>query len=376
MNENEQAARWKLLLGKQADEEGSIALPADYGEMDQVLAALYDEPRRGGLGGSTPKVTRWLGDIRTYFPSSVVAVMQKDAMERLGLNQLLLEPEVMRTVQADVHLVATLMSLSRVMPEKAKDTARQVVRKVVEDLEKRLAEPLRQAVRGALARSVRNSRPRASEIDWPSTIKKNLKHYQPEHRTIIPERLVGFGRKGQALREIVLCVDQSGSMAGSVVYAGVFGAVLATMRAVRTRMVVFDTAVADLSEHLHDPVDIIFGVQLGGGTDINLALTYCEQVITRPADTICVLITDLFEGGDRAEMLKRAAAIKASGVNLITLLALSDDGAPAFDRTNAEALSAMGIPVFACTPDRFPELMAAAIKGQDLSGWGGSNEGR
>lgn len=376
MNENEQSARWKLLLGKQADEEGSIALPADYGEMDQVLAALYDEPRRGGLGGSAPKVTRWLGDIRTYFPSSVVAVMQKDAMERLGLNQLLLEPEVMRTVQADVHLVATLMSLSRVMPEKAKDTARQVVRKVVEDLEKRLAEPLRQAVRGALARSVRNSRPRASEIDWPSTIKKNLKHYQPEHRTIIPERLVGFGRKGQALREIVLCVDQSGSMAGSVVYAGVFGAVLASMRAVRTRMVVFDTAVADLSEHLHDPVDIIFGVQLGGGTDINLALTYCEQVITRPADTICVLITDLFEGGDRAEMLKRAAAIKASGVNLITLLALSDDGAPAFDRSNAEALSAMGIPVFACTPDRFPELMAAAIKGQDLSGWARMNDGR
>lgn len=376
MNENEQAARWKLLLGKQADEEDSIALPTDYGEMDKVLAALYDEPRRGGLGGSAPKVTRWLGDIRTYFPSSVVAVMQKDAMERLGLNQLLLEPEVMRTVQADVHLVATLMSLSRVMPEKAKDTARQVVRKVVEDLEERLAEPLRQAVRGALARSVRNSRPRASEIDWPSTIKKNLKHYQPEHRTIIPERLVGFGRKGQALREIVLCVDQSGSMAGSVVYAGVFGAVLASMRAVRTRMVVFDTAVADLSEHLHDPVDIIFGVQLGGGTDINLALTYCEQVISRPSDTICVLITDLFEGGDRAEMLKRAAAIKASGVNLITLLALSDDGAPAFDRTNAEALSAMGIPVFACTPDRFPELMAAAIKGQDLSGWGGTNSGR
>lgn len=375
MNENEQAARWKLLLGKQADEEGSIALPADYGEMDKVLAALYDEPRRSGLGGSAPKVTRWLGDIRTYFPSSVVAVMQKDAMERLGLNQLLLEPEVMSTVQADVHLVATLMSLSRVMPEKAKDTARQVVRKVVEDLEKRLAEPLRQAVRGALARSVRNSRPRASEIDWPSTIKKNLKHYQPEHRTIIPERLVGFGRKGQALREIVLCVDQSGSMAGSVVYAGVFGAVLASMRAVRTRMVVFDTSVADLSEHLHDPVDIIFGVQLGGGTDINLALTYCEQVISRPSDTICVLITDLFEGGDRAEMLKRAAAIKASGVNLITLLALSDEGAPAFDRTNAEALSAMGIPVFACTPDRFPELMAAAIKRQDLSGWGGTNSG-
>lgn len=370
MNTADQAARWKLLLGQQADEENNISMPPDYGSMDQVLTALYDEQqRRGGLGGSAPKVSRWLGDIRTFFPSSVVAVMQKDAMERLGLQQLLLEPEVMRTVQADVHLVGTLMSLSRVMPAKAKDTARQVVRKVVDDLEKRLAEPMRQAVRGALARSIRNNRPRAAEIDWPATIRKNLKHYQPEHATIIPERLVGFGRKGQALKEVVLCVDQSGSMASSVVYAGVFGAVLASMRALRTRMVVFDTAVADLADELQDPVDIIFGVQLGGGTDINLALTYCQQIITRPTDTIAVLITDLYEGGDAQEMLKRAAAIKASGVNLITLLALSDDGAPSFDRTNAEALAAMGIPVFACTPDRFPELMAAAIKGSDLSGW-------
>lgn len=364
------AARWKLVLGSSADADNSLPFSPDYGRMDEVLTQLYDQPaqeRRGGLGGSAPRVSRWLGDIRQYFPSSVVAVMQKDAMERLGLNQLLTEPEILRTVQPDVHLVGLLMSLGRVMPAKAKHTAREVVRRVVQDLEKRLAQPLRQAVQGALSRAVRNPRPRFAEINWGATIRANLKHYQPTHRTIVPEKLVGYGRRGQALKEIVLCLDQSGSMAASVVYAGVFGAVLASLKAVRTHMVVFDTAVVNLTEDLQDPVDLLFGVQLGGGTDINLALTYCQQLITRPTDTILVLVSDLYEGGNPAELLKRAAALKASGVTMVALLALSDEGAPSFDRAVAEKLAVLGIPSFACTPDKFPQLMAAAIQGQDVT---------
>ena len=361
------ASRWKLVLGAAADADHAVALPPDYANLDQVLTALYDGERRGGLGGSAPRVSRWLGDIRAYFPTEVVAVMQQDAMTRLGLNQLLLEPEIMRTVQADVHLVATLLSLSRVMPQKAKATAREVVAKVVRELEQKLAQPLRQAVQGALSRAVRNPRPRYREIDWGATIRANLKHYQATHRTIIPERLVGFGRRGQALKEIVLCLDQSGSMAASVVYAGVFGAVLASLRAVKTHMVVFDTAVVNLSENLRDPVDLLFGVQLGGGTDINLALSYCQQLISRPTDTILVLVTDLYEGGNERDMIKRAAALKAAGVNVIVLLALSDEGSPSFDRRVAEQLAALGIPSFACTPAKFPELMAAAIQGQKIS---------
>jgi Mg-chelatase subunit ChlD len=227
---------------------------------------------------------------------------------------------------------------------------------------------LRQAVQGALSRAVRNPRPRYHEINWGATIKANLKHYQASHRTIIPERLIGYGRRGQALKEIVLCLDQSGSMAASVVYAGVFGAVLASLKAVKTHMVVFDTAVVDLTADLQDPVDLLFGVQLGGGTDINLALSYCQQLITRPTDTILVLVTDLYEGGNEREMIKRAAALKAAGVTVVVLLALSDEGSPSFDRRVAEQLSALGIPSFACTPAKFPELMAAAIQGQKLSG--------
>ncbi len=231
--------RWKLVLGSAADAANAVPLPPDYGRMDDVLTALYDgdkAERKAGLGGSAPRVSRWLGDIREYFPADVVAVMQQDAMTRLGLNQLLLEPEILRTVQADVHLVGTLLSLSRVMPQKAKATAREVVTKVVRELEKKLSNPLRQAVQGALSRAVRNPRPRYHEIDWGATIRANLRHYQAAHRTVIPERLVGFGRRGQALKEIVLCVDQSGSMASSVVYAGVFGAVLASLKAVKTHM--------------------------------------------------------------------------------------------------------------------------------------------
>lgn len=359
-------SRWKLILGAEADQANGIPLPAEYAQMERVLTALYDSDRKAGLGASAPSVSRWLGDIREYFPASVVAVMQKDAMDRLGLQQLLLEPEVLRTVQPDVHLVGTLLSLGRVLPAKIKSTARDVVRRVVEDIEKRLANPLRQAVQGALSRSVRNHRPRLNEIDWPTTIRRNLKHYQPDLGTIIPERVVGFGRRGQALKEIVLCVDQSGSMASSVVYASVFGAVLATLRAVRTQMVVFDTAVVDLTADLKDPVDLLFGVQLGGGTDINQALTYCQQLITRPADTILVLITDLYEGGNAVELVKRAAALKAAGVNVVTLLALSDEGKPSYDHAMAERFAGLGIPTFACTPDRFPDLMARAIQGREL----------
>jgi len=360
--------RWRLILGSDAE---NLSLPAQDIAIDNTLAALYDGQKnsRGGLQASAPNVARWLGDIRQYFPASVVQVMQKDAMERLGLQQMLLEPELLRSVQADVHLVSTLLSLNRIMPNKTKDTARQVVRKVVEELERKLANPMRQAVAGSLNRAARNFRPRHNEIDWLRTIRANLRHYQADYQSIIPERRIGFARKGQSLRDIVLCVDQSGSMAPSVVYASIFAAVLASIKAVSTQVVVFDTAVVDLTPLLADPVDVLFGTQLGGGTDINRALAYCQSLVTRPQETIFVLISDLYEGGDANKMLARAKAMADSGMQMIALLALDDRGAPSFDHRHAAFFASIGIPCFACTPDKFPELMASAIKKQDLGIW-------
>jgi Mg-chelatase subunit ChlD len=301
--------------------------------------------------------------------------MQRDAMERLGLRELLLEPEMLSTVQPDVHLVGTLLTLKRAIPERSRETARQVVRTVVDQLEQRLAAPTRQAVRGALDRSNRTRRPRPSDIDWNHTIAANLKHYQPSLRTVIPERLVGYGRRSaQVQRDIVLCIDQSGSMASSVVYSSVFGAVLASLKGVRTHVVAFDTSVVDLSEYADDPVELLFGMQLGGGTDINQAIAYCEGIMTQPRNTILVLISDLFEGGVREEMLRRIGALVDSGVQVVVLLTLSDDGAPSFDHDNAAALAALGVPAFACTPDLFPDLMAAAIQRADLARWAATND--
>jgi Mg-chelatase subunit ChlD len=375
----EHLRRWRLVLGGSSNCDGTdVVLTGDELRLDAALAALYDAQgfgdekrakRSAGLGASSPNVTRWLGDIRRFFPKSVVQMMQKDAMDRLDLKRLLLEPEMLENVEPDVHLVGTLLSLNSVIPEKTKTTARLVVGRVVEDLERRLASPLRQAITGSLNRSIRNRRPRHNEIDWPRTIRANLKHYQPEYRTIIPETRIGFGRKTAALRDIILCVDQSGSMAGSIVYSGVMAAVMASLRAVRTSLVFFDTAVVDMTEKLADPVDVLFGAQLGGGTDIHRAVTYCQSLIGRPAETIFVLISDLIEGGNKAQLYQRVASIAASGANMITLLALDDSGAPCFDHEVAGTFTSLGVPSFACTPDLFPDLMASAIQRRDISQW-------
>jgi Mg-chelatase subunit ChlD len=374
----ERARRWRLALGGAPDGEGTgYELGGGDAAIDAALAALYDSDRpgsgeerpgrAGGLNASAPRVARWLGDIRKYFPSTVVQVMQADAIERLNLARMLLEPEMLDAVEPDIHLVGTLLTLNKVMPERSKRAARAVVAKVVADLQQRIALRTRSALRGAINRATRVNRPRSGDIDWGRTIRANLRHYRPELGTVVPERLIGYGRRTSAVqRDVVLLVDQSGSMAASVVYASVFAAVLASLRTLRTSLVVFDTAVADLTDKLADPVEVLFGTQLGGGTDINRALAYAQGLVTRPRETILVLISDLYEGGVREEMLSRVSALTSSGVQVIVLLALSDEGAPDYDRDNAAALAALGVPAFACTPDVFPRLMAAAIERRDL----------
>ncbi len=371
--EEELLKRWRLILGGDEADGTGVSLSVEERQIDQSLEAVYDSDRRGGLGSSAPKVSRWLGEIREFFPQTVVQVIQRDAIKRLNLTTLLTEKEMLETVVPDVHLVATLMSLSQVIPEKNKEMARQVVRRVVDELLRKLSAPTQQAVTGALNRSARRRNPRYNEIDWKTTITKNLKNYQPEYKTIIPEIRIGYGRKRKAMKDIILCLDQSGSMGTSVIYSGIFGSVLASIPAVSTRMVVFDTAVVDLTDDLQDPVDLLFGVQLGGGTDIARALTYCQGIVTRPQDTVLVLVTDLYEGGDPREMRKRFASLVDSGVQLIVLPALNDDGAPSYDKNHAEFLASIGVPTFACTPDKFPDLMAAALSKQDIGMWVSQN---
>ncbi len=376
--QEEKYRRWQLILGI-TDEQGLKAHKLSERDLrlSQALSALYDGGRegkkgRGGLGRSAPKVAKWLGDIREFFPSSVVQVIQKDAFHRLGLKQMLLEPEFLAAMEADVHLVADLVSLRSVMPEKTLDTARVVIKNVVDELMKRLEQKTSEAIRGAVNKSKRTYRPRFNDIDWGRTITANLRHYQSDYQTVIPEKLIGFMRQQRRLTdldEVILCVDQSGSMASSVVYSAIFAAVMASIPAVKTKLVCFDTAILDLTNDLADPVSVLFGVQLGGGTDINQAVAYCAERIERPSKTHLILITDLYEGGDEKQLISRVATLAKQGVNVITLLALSDDGRPSYDDQLAKVFADMNLPVFACTPDQFPDLMATALKREDILAW-------
>jgi uncharacterized protein with von Willebrand factor type A (vWA) domain len=361
-----------VLGGGDADGTGATLGGNDV-RIDAAMGAVYDNTgeqhrrgrsggRSGGLGRSAPRVARWLGDIRTYFPKPVVQVMQRDAIERLDLRQLLLEPELLESIEPDIHLVTLLVELNHLLPDETRATARQVVAQVLADLERRLTDRTREAVHGALARANRARRPRPGDIDWLRTVHANLRHYQPEYGTVVPERLVGFGRRRRSrAKDVVVAVDQSGSMADSVVYASLFGAVLAQLPSLRTHLVAFDTAITDLTPVLHDPVDVLFGVQLGGGTDIAEALGYCRRLVTRPDDTVLVLISDLFEGGNADLMRTRVAHLVRSGVTVLCLLALSDEGAPVHDQHAAADLTALGATVMACTPDQFPEILAQSL---------------
>ena len=372
----ERLRRWRLVLGEQSAE-----LCEKDQRLSRALSALYDlssqSKGRGGLGASAPRVSRWLGDIREFFPTPVVQVIQKDAFERLNLKSLMLEPEFLSTLEADVHLVADLISLRSAIPEKTKETARMVVRKVVNELLARLEHKTVETVGGAINRAQRTRRPRHADIDWGRTILANLRHYQQQHNTVVPETLIGYQRRARTranLDHVMLCVDQSGSMASSVVYASIFAAVLASLPGLSTKLICFDTSIVDLTEQLSDPVEVLFGVQLGGGTDINAALAYCEQRIERPTKTQLILISDLYEGGNAESMLTRIATLKQSGVNVIVLLALSDNGHPAYNNDHAVKIAGMHCPVFGCTPDQFPDLMAVALTGRDIEQWAASKD--
>jgi hypothetical protein len=388
MNTNEKMKRWRLVLGQAVEDsfqnsDGGSLLSEEELLMDAALAAIYDEESGGsggkgaGIGSGGYNLSKWLGDVRSFFPEDIVSVIQSDAIEKKGLSQLLFEPETLRNIKPSIEMVATLMSLKGKIPERTKETARELVKAVVVEIKLLLENDVQRAVKGAINRKKRTVLPSsAKNIDWKYTIARNLKNYDQERKIIIPERFYFFDQKRKSNQwNIILDIDQSGSMADSVIYASIIGSIFASIPALETHVVAFDTEVVDLSEKCkNDPVDMLFGIQLGGGTDINKSIAYCEQFITDPAKTIFILISDLYENGNQAGMLRRMKEMKESGVMVIALLALNDKGVPDYDESNARKLASMGIPCFGCTPNKLPELLEDALTGKDLSRWNGKGK--
>ncbi|MBC6994760.1 VWA domain-containing protein [Neolewinella lacunae] len=356
--------KWRLILGQQSDPDGAagIPLPDRLAGIDNTLEALYaNQDRKAGLGSSSPNVNRWLGDIRKYFPTDTVHLLQRDALERLGLQRMLLEPELLETIEPDVHLIGTLLSLKNLLPERSRESARAVVLRVVRQIEALLKRPVEQAIGGRRRQHNRNRKPRHADIDWHQTIRANLRHYQPEYKTVLPVHLRGQARANAGLKHVILLIDQSGSMAASVVYAGVLSCILASIPSLRTQVVCFDTSVVNLTHELPDPLELLFAIQLGGGTDIGRALRYAETLNTNPRDTVLILLSDLFEGGSVEAMLASVRRLQQSGLTFLPLLALNDEGAPAYDRTVAAQLTELGLQPFASTPGAFAEVLARAL---------------
>ncbi|NCE64777.1 VWA domain-containing protein [Pseudoflavonifractor sp. 524-17] len=379
MTEEARIKRWRLILGQESEDRfsqmgGGLALSPDELAMDSALAAIYGGDgdlgsggRGAGRGPSSPKLAKWLGDLRRLFDQEIVAVVQNDAVERRGLKQLLLEPELLENLEPDLNLASTLLALKDQIPKHSKESARAFIAKIVADINKLLDSDIRRAVTAALNKRAHSPLPSAAAIDYKWTISRNLKHYSPQLKAIVPERVYFYDRSSRTNRwHVILDIDQSGSMGESIIYSSIMACILASMSAVRTNVVAFDTQIMDLTQLCQDPVDLLFGFQMGGGTDIAKSIAYCQEFVETPSKTLFFLISDLEEGGNRAGLLRRLEELKDAGVTVITLLAIADGGRPCYDETTAQRIAAMGIPCFACTPEKLPLLLERALKGQEL----------
>ncbi len=384
MDEIERMKRWRLILGAESNERftsmnknSGFALSEEQALMDQALAAIYSHSESGGFGTgrgagngpSNPQISKWLGDVRTLFEKDLVTIIQADAMERCGLRQLIFEPELLDNIEPDINLASTILMLKDQIPKRSKESVRAFIQKIVEEINKLLEADIRRAVTSAINRRLHSPIPSAAAMDFPLTIRRNLKNYNPELGTIVPEHFYFFDRTTTAASKqwtVILDVDQSGSMGESVIYSSIMSCILASMAAIRTHIVAFDTSVVDLTEKCEDPVDLLFGFQLGGGTNIDQSVAYCQKFVENPSKTLFFLITDLEEGGNRASLLHRLRDLKESGVTIVCLLAIADGGKPYYDAQMAQKVAGLKIPCFACNPEMLPTLLERAFKGQDL----------
>lgn len=381
MDKKENIKRWRLLLGKDSEKSfgdctGIISnLSEEEMLMASALDAIYDHSNhdlekgggKAGNGYSAPKISKWLGDIRKIFDKDLVQIIQSDAIERKGMKELLLEPEVISNMAPDINLACTLLTLKNQVPERSKQAVRDYIESIVNDINKRMYNDVQKAVMAAINRKNHTFKGTASSIDFNYTIKRNLKNYNTQLNTIIPEKIYFYEHQTKTNGwNVILDIDQSGSMGESVIYSSVMGCILAKMSALTTRVVAFDTSIVDLTELYDDPVDMLFGIQLGGGTDIYKSVSYCEQFVENPKKTLFFLISDLEEYGNHGALINKIRFLKESGVTVICLLAISDSGQPYYNKDMANKFASFGVPSFSCSPNLLPLLLEKALKGEDL----------
>jgi Mg-chelatase subunit ChlD len=358
--------KWRLILGK-TNEEGNIdELDSEDQEIDKAVGALYQPDLYGDLQGKSPKVQKWLADIKNHFPSDQVTIMQKDALEKLDLIQLLQERELIDNLIPDINLASNILSMKHLIPDDVKSAARTIIEKIASKFSKEIGFSLVEKTRGALNYSIRTRKPKFKEINWTQTIKSNLKNYEQSVDAIILKQLLGNKPKGKSFDRIYLLVDQSYSMTGSLIYAGLTAGILSRLPALNVHLILFSNEVVDVTEQLSDPVELLFGLQLGGGTDIHKACAYTNKQLDQPTKSVLILISDLFEGGSEEGALAELLDMQKKGAKVVCIPSLSDESKPSFDKNFAQRIRNIDIPVFNCSPSRIPDLFNTLLKNGDL----------
>lgn len=370
----ERQRRWRLLLGHEAGFQAGYEPVHEDARMDATLKALYDDTTRfsyegAGSGGEfeTSPVSKWMSDIRSCFPEEVLNFIQNDVINRSDMEKVIFEPEVLRTVVPDVDFAAFLLRQKAKIPQASREIARRLIEMVVEEISRRIEPELQNAVTQSVKRRYHSTVASASAIDWHTTIRRNLGHYDKQRRVLIPERFtfLARGQKHIPWRFIIL-LDQSASMASSAIYTAVAGSVFSTLPAIRTQIIAFGTRVSDITEHCTDPVELLMELPFGGGTDIGQALAYCTDQLVDPTRTMILLVSDLFEGGSEAGFLGQARTLTDQGVTLVCLTAFNDTGRARYDGAMAKKLADIGAICVEATPESLPPFLEAVLSGQPL----------
>ncbi len=370
--------RWRMVLGRYAQS----ALPRHPGDadLDDTLGYLYDREyterghrlgdsgaanrdgagRGGGLEASALRAVDWLDGARRLFPASTIERLERDALTRYGLSDLLADPDAVDSIRTSPELGAALLRIKGTISPALAAGLRTLITRIVTDILQRLRRPMTTALTGARQRHRRSPHASARNFDWRRTIAANLGHADPQTGRLLVEevRFMSRQRRHNVAWDIIIVVDQSASMASSLLHSAVMASILAALPGMSVRLILFDTSVADVSHLAHDPVEILMTSQLGGGTDIANAIGYAAARVTQPTRTVLALVSDFEEGGSVSSLVTRVRGLADSGVTMLGLASLTDDGAPWFDRTVADKLAAVGMRVAAMTPDRFADWLA------------------
>jgi Mg-chelatase subunit ChlD len=367
--------RWRLLLGRYAERQLGACLGGADAERDRALAFLYDRdyagrgikpptgPRGAGLDPTQLRALDWLAQIRQLFPKETFEALRAEAVERYALTDLLKDPRVVADLDPSPSLLRAVLSFRDRADPAFQADLRNLAQRVIEALMQRLKAKVARAFAGRRDRQKRSPMKAAANFDARRTVRANLASYDPDRRVLLAERLHFIARQKRRLDwTIILCVDQSGSMTDSLIFSALMAAVLAGLPGVKVKMVLFDTAVVDVSAEIDDPLAILLSVQLGGGTDIGKAVSYCEGLVESPTRTVFALISDFMEGGSPRRLLAAVARLGEARVRMLGIAALDETGTADYDRAMAQKLADLGMQVAALTPEAFADWLAGVLQ--------------